>query len=83
MAESKLPQLSWRRFVCVLSKLGYKPAKAKRGSARSFVSSFRQPAVVTFHEPHGKDTLPEGTLRAYLRKLNLNREEFLQLLEKC
>jgi hypothetical protein len=46
-------------------------------------SPSRGPAVVTFHEPHGKDPLREGTLREYLRKLKLSREEFLDLLEGC
>jgi len=57
--------------------------KAKRGSARTFACDAREPSVVTFHEPHGKDTLREGTLREYLRKLKLNRDEFLELLERC
>lgn len=84
MTESRLPpQLPWRRFVCVLSKLGYQPMKGRRGSARTFTCESREPAVVTFHEPHGKNTLREGTLREYLRKLDLSRDEFLELLERC
>ena len=57
--------------------------KSSRGSARAFHSPSRDPDVVTFHEPHGKDSLREGTLREYLRKLKLSREEFLALLEDC
>jgi predicted RNA binding protein YcfA (HicA-like mRNA interferase family) len=84
MIEGKLPsQLPWRRFVCVLSKLGYKPMKSGHGSARAFYSPSREPAVATFHEPHGKDSLREGTLREYIRKLRLTREEFLAFLERC
>jgi hypothetical protein len=34
---SSLPtQLPWRRFVCVLRKLGYTAQKGRAGSARSF-----------------------------------------------
>jgi len=76
-------QLSWREFVCVLTKLGYKQMKNKRGSARSFHSTMREPNLVTFHEPHGKDWIREGTLREYLRKLKLDRDEFLKLLQGC
>ncbi len=84
MTEGKLPpQLAWRRFLCVLSKLGYKPAKSRRGSARALYSETRDPAIVTFHEPHGKDSLREGTLREYLRKLRLSKEQFLEILREC
>lgn len=82
MKESRLPpQLTWREFVRVLEALGYQAMKSKRGSARSFHSRTRSPSVVTFHEPHGKDPMREGTLREYLRKLQLGRDEFLELLE--
>ena len=82
MNESRLPpQLSWREFVRVLRALGYEPMKSNRGSARSFYSRTRSPSVVTFHEPHGKDAIRAGTLREYLRKLQLGRDEFLKLLE--
>jgi predicted RNA binding protein YcfA (HicA-like mRNA interferase family) len=81
---SKLPkQLTWREFVCVLEKLGYTPMKSGHGSARSFHCEFRAPSPVTFHEPHGKDRLREGTLREYIRKLGLSREDFLHLLDGC
>lgn len=84
MKESKLPpQLTWREFVCVLEFLGYQQMKNKRGSARSFHSKTRLPSPVTFHEPHGKDPIREGTLREYLRKLQLERDEFLKILEGC
>src|SRR5271157_4460263 len=64
MKESKLPpQLTWREFVRVLEALGYQAMKSKRGSARSFHSKTRSPAVVTFHEPHGKDPIRENPPR--------------------
>ena len=84
MSESRLPpQLPWRRFVCVLAKLGYKPIKAKRGSARTLPASLESRQSLPSMSRHGKDTLREGTLREYLRKLNLSRDEFLELLDRC
>lgn len=81
---SKLPtQLQWRRFLCVLTALGYAPLKAKRGASRSFHNPNRNPAVVTFHEAHGGDTLRQGTLSEYLRKVGVDREQFLKLLGNC
>jgi hypothetical protein len=54
---SGLPtQIPWRRFVCVLRKLGYTAQKGKAGSARSFLNPSRSPEVVSFQEP-----IPEAT----------------------
>jgi len=47
------------------------------------VNPDRDPAVVTFHEPHGNDTIPRGTMGLYISKLKLTKEQFLQLLEGC
>jgi predicted RNA binding protein YcfA (HicA-like mRNA interferase family) len=69
--------------VCVLEVLGYEMMKSKRGSARNFHSKTRQPSVVTFHEPHGKDPIRDGTLREYIRKLQITREQFLEILDGC
>jgi predicted RNA binding protein YcfA (HicA-like mRNA interferase family) len=76
-------QVPWRRFVCVLRKLGYTPQKGKAGSARSFLNPSRTPTVVAFREPHPGDTLRQPMLRQYLRKLLLTPDEFMQLLEDC
>jgi predicted RNA binding protein YcfA (HicA-like mRNA interferase family) len=76
--------LGWREFCLVLKQLGYEPSKhKKRGAARDFLHPTRDPQVVTFHEPHGKDTIPRGTLGLYLSKLRLTKEEFLELLKFC
>jgi predicted RNA binding protein YcfA (HicA-like mRNA interferase family) len=73
--------LGWREFCLVLKQLGYEPSKhKKRGSARDFVNLERDPPVVTFHEPHGKDSIPRGTLGEYVTKLKLTKEEFVNLL---
>jgi len=61
---SELPtQLPWRRFVCVLRKLGYTAQKTRHGSARSFVNPSRNPHVVLLWEPHPGQSLRPPTLR--------------------
>lgn len=76
-------QLEWRHFASVLGKLGYVLHKAGPGSSRHYVNNIgRQPRVVFFHEPHQPKTIPAGTLRAYIRQLNLSLEEFLELLDR-
>ena len=53
-------QLPWRRFVCVLRKLGYTAQKGKAGAVRAFTNPNRTPNVVSFHEPHpGKQPAPQ------------------------
>jgi predicted RNA binding protein YcfA (HicA-like mRNA interferase family) len=83
MMSGLLPQVSWRRFVCVLRKLGYVPQKGKAGSGRSFFNSSRNPNVVTFREPHPGQNVRLTALREYLHKLGVTPEEFIQLLEDC
>lgn len=82
MSGAGLPnELRWRDFEHVLKKLGYTLYKSRGGSARTFRNPDRTPDLVTFHEPHGSKGLRKGTLREYLRKLNLGHDEFLKLLE--
>jgi predicted RNA binding protein YcfA (HicA-like mRNA interferase family) len=76
-------QVPWRRFVCVLRKLGYTAQKTKQGSERSFVNPGRIPSVVSFREPHPGQNLRPPVLRKSLRKLLLSPDEFMQLLEDC
>jgi hypothetical protein len=76
-------QLQWREFLCVLAQLDYKQLKNKRGSARSFYNPERDPPIVTFHEPHGKNPIRAGTLREYIGKLKLSKEDFVHLLRNC
>jgi len=77
------PQLPWRRFVCVLRKLGYAPQKGKAGSARSFFNPTRSPNAVSFREPHPGQNMRRPMVQKYLRKLLLTPDEFMQLLEDC
>jgi hypothetical protein len=73
-------QLSWRNFVCVLRRLGYRPMKSHRGTVRLFLHPTRSPNVVSFHEPHPGDTLHKASLYDSLRKLQLSPDEFIHLL---
>jgi hypothetical protein len=57
--------------------------ESNRGSARDFHNPNRIPVIVTFHEPHGGDTIRQGTLCEYLRKLKIDRDHFMKLLDKC
>jgi predicted RNA binding protein YcfA (HicA-like mRNA interferase family) len=83
MGDALPAQLTWREFLRVLNQLGYRQLKNKRGSARSFHNPNREPQVVTFHEPHGNNPIRTGTLREYIEKLRLTKEEFLKLLKNC
>ncbi len=81
---SGLPnQLPWRRFLRVLHRLGYRPQRAGRGSARVFFNPARKPTTVSFREPHPGDTLRQTMLHKYIRKLLLTVDEFMELLEDC
>ena len=76
-------QLPWRRFVCVLRKLGYRPQKAGQGSLRVFLNAMREPRTVSLREPHPSDALRQAMLHNYLRKLMLTSDEFTELLKEC
>ncbi len=76
-------QFPWRRFVCILWKLGYTAQKTKQGSARSSVNPTSIPNVVSFRETHPGQNLRPPMLRTYLRKLLLDQDEFMRLLADC
>jgi hypothetical protein len=76
-------QVPWRRFVCVLRKLGYTAQKGKAGAVRSFTNPNRMPKVISLREPHSGKNLGATMLRKYLRQLLLNEDEFLHFLEDC
>lgn len=80
---SALPtQLPWKRFLCLLRELGYQQLKSRRGSLRQFFSPTRSPNLISFREPHCGDTLHRAALYDSLRKHDLSKDEFIQLLEK-
>ena len=70
-------------FCLLLRKLGYTAQKGKAGSARVFVNPSRSPEVVSLREPRPGVNLRPPMLRMYLRKLLLDPDEFMQLLEDC
>jgi len=76
-------ELPWRRFACVLRKLGYTAEKPKAGAARAFTNPNRTPNFVSFHEPHPGKNLGRAMLRKNLRHLLLTEDEFLYFLEDC
>ncbi len=79
---SGLPtQIPWRRFVCVLRKLGYSAQKRKAGSGILFFSPRRNPRLVSLREPHPGQNMRQRMLHDYLRKLLLTPDDFMQLLE--
>ncbi len=74
-------KLRWSRFLSVLRKLGYNPARSSRGSKRVFFNPTRTPTRIMFPEPHPGDTLHTTTLHDSLRRLGLSPDEFVRLLE--
>ena len=76
-------QLPWRRFVCVLRKMGYTAQKGKAGAARAFTNPNRMHKVISLHEPHPGKDLGATMLRKHLQRLLLNEDEFIQLLKDC
>jgi len=76
----KLPtQLRWSEFVEILNLLNLKKLPNKRGSARHF-QRLSDGEVFTFHEPHGNDTIKQGTLGAYLGWLGTSLDKVEDLL---
>jgi len=69
-------QLPWRRSVCLLRDLGCRPLKSHRGSLRQSFCFTRSPNLVSFHEPHSRETPHKGTVNDCLRKLQLGPDEF-------
>ena len=63
--------------------MGYQPFSSGGGSARTFYNPGGDPDLVTFHQPHGNDTIRLGTLTEYLRRLKSDRDQFLTHLEHC
>ena len=77
-------QVPWRRFVCVLRKLGYTAQKGKAGSARAFMNPNRMPNVISLREPHpGQEPRAQQCCESIFSKLLLNQDEFMQLLKDC
>ena len=76
-------QVPWRRFVCVLRKLGYTAQKGKAGAARSFTSPNRMPKVISLREPHPGKNLGATMLRKYFANFSSAKMSSCTLLEDC
>ena len=72
----KLPVLSAKELIKILTKLGYYPIRQK-GSHITLSSSNYPQITVPFHKE-----IARGTLRAIIREIGLTREQFMKLLEK-
>lgn len=75
MIPDKLPQLSSRKLLKVLSKLGYLLVR-KKGSHMHLRGPGLPPLTIPDHNPISK-----GTLRAIIRQIGLSKEEFMKHLE--
>lgn len=74
---SKLPSLSYKKFIKKLKKAGFILKRQAAGSHEIWFNSQTQRTVtVTHHE--GKD-FKQGTLKAMLEDSGLTREEFVRL----
>jgi predicted RNA binding protein YcfA (HicA-like mRNA interferase family) len=72
---SKLPQISGKNCIKALTKIGF---SIKRQKGSHIILSRNEPlkeVVVPNHK-----TLDKGTLRAIIRQVNLDVDEFIQLL---
>ncbi len=73
---TKLPVISGKKLIRVLTKLGYY-VRDQKGSHVHLRHSIRRPLTVPAHK-----TIARGTLRAIIRDADLAVEEFLRLLEE-
>ncbi|MCD6479111.1 MAG: type II toxin-antitoxin system HicA family toxin [Candidatus Diapherotrites archaeon] len=75
----RLPVLSGKRVVKILSKIGFVP-KRQKGShiiLIKFVEDKKKGIVVPLHKE-----IDKGTLLEIIRQAGLKKEEFLNLLKK-
>ncbi len=69
-----LPNLSGRKYIAALAKLGYRQVRQK-GSHVRLVCEGRNPVTVPLHS-----TLDRGTLRSIIRTVDVTVEEFVALV---
>jgi predicted RNA binding protein YcfA (HicA-like mRNA interferase family) len=73
---TKLPVISGKELVKVLTKIGYY-VRDQKGSHIHLRHSIRRPLTVPSHK-----SIARGTLRAIIRDADLTVEEFLDLLKE-
>lgn len=71
----KLTPLHWSDLDTVLRKLGYEHARTK-GSHRAYVKPNEPRAIIV---QYSRD-IPKGTVRATLRQIGIDFEEFQRIL---
>ncbi len=73
---TKLPVISGKELIKVLTKIGYY-VRDQKGSHVHLRHPIRRPLTVPAHK-----TIARGTLRAIIRDADLTVDEFLQMLEE-
>ncbi|UCE38627.1 MAG: type II toxin-antitoxin system HicA family toxin [Thermoplasmata archaeon] len=73
---TKLPVISGKKLIKVLTKFGYY-IRDQKGSHVHLRHPIRKPLTVPAHK-----TIARGTLRAIIRDADLTVDEFLQILEE-
>jgi predicted RNA binding protein YcfA (HicA-like mRNA interferase family) len=73
---TKLPVISGKKLIKVLTKLGYY-VRDQKGSHVHLRHPIRRPLTIPAHK-----TIARGTLRAIIRDADLTVKEFLNLLEE-
>ena len=78
--NAKLPRLTSKQLIKLLSKLGISARKGK-GSHICFKGEYKGEKVFTTINI-ADDRLPIGTLKSVLKDCDLSRKEFIELIRK-
>ena len=73
--SEKLPSVSWRKVIKILSKAGFRAVHQK--GSHIFLTDGKHRVTVPRHEP-----IKKGTLLSIIQQAGLTREEFLELMKK-
>jgi predicted RNA binding protein YcfA (HicA-like mRNA interferase family) len=77
----KLPILSSKEVIGVLTHLGFEPApKRGKGSHSAFVKKTEEKTRLVI-VPH-KNEIPRGTLLSIIEQMGLTKAEFIKILRK-
>ena len=74
---SKLPVLSYKKLIKVLTKLGFTP---RRQSGSHIVLTRKEPKYMAVSVPKHKE-IKKGTLRAILNQIDLDVDELNELMK--
>jgi predicted RNA binding protein YcfA (HicA-like mRNA interferase family) len=73
---TKLPVISGKKLIKVLTKMGYY-IRDQKGSHVHLRHPIRNPLTIPAHK-----TIAKGTLKAILKEAGLTLDEFLEILEE-